>query len=186
MRKSGIPLKDKWPIYSQVKLIPPYKLKELSLSLRKEKQTIATVNGSFDLMHAGHLHILFEASKLADCLIVAINTDDSIKRYKGENRPIIPLQYRLQMMTAIGFVDYVTFFDEDDPRDILEVIKPDFHVNGPEWGVECVEADIVKKHGGQIHIITLKEGLSTSKIVETIHNLHDLKTGISETSKSVS
>lgn len=159
---------EKLPEFSLAKLVRPHELERLSRSLREREMTIATVNGSFDLMHAGHLHIIFEASKLADCLIVALNTDASIKRYKGEKRPIVPLSYRLQMMSAIGFVDYVTYFDEDDPRTILEMIKPNVHVNGPEWGENCIESEVVRKNGGRMHIITLQPGLSTSKIVEKI------------------
>lgn len=119
-------------------------------------------------MHAGHLHIIHEASKRADILIVALNTDSSIKRYKNKNRPIIPLKYRLQMMAAIEFIDYVTYFNETNPIKILSIIKPDVHVNGKEYGENCMEADIVKKNGGKIHIIDLIKNLSTSEIIKKI------------------
>lgn len=153
---------------SQKKIINPKDLDRLLLSLRNSKKTIVTLNGSFDLLHAGHLHIIYEASCQADVLIVALNTDSSIKRYKSVSRPIIPLQYRLQMMSAISFVDYVTYFDETDPKKILSVIRPNVHVNGAEYGENCIEAETVKEHGGKIHIVQLKEGLSTSKIIEKI------------------
>jgi len=118
-------------------------------------------------LHAGHLQIIFEASKKG-VLIVALNTDSSIKSYKSENRPIIPLEYRLEMMSALSFVDYVTWFDEVDPRHILSILKPDIHVNGSEYGENCLESDVVKSFGGKVHVVELVEGLSTSQIIKKI------------------
>ncbi len=136
--------------------------------LRQLNKTIVTLNGSFDLLHAGHLSILFEAKKQGDILIVALNSDSSIKQYKNKNRPIIELKYRLEMMSAIDVVDYVTWFDELDPIRILSIIKPDVHVNGAEYGFDCIEKDTVLKNGGRLHIVKLKEGLSTSNIIKKI------------------
>ena len=104
--------------------------------------------------------------------MVALNSDSSIRAYKGPTRPIIPLQYRMEMMAALEFVDYVTWFDETDPLRILAEIKPDVHVNGAEYGENCIEADIVKKYGGKIHIVNLIPGLSTSSILKKIQSLH--------------
>ncbi len=112
--------------------------------------------------------MIFEASKQADVLIVALNTDSSIKRYKSPDRPIVPLENRMAMMAALEFVDYVTSFDETDPKIILEIIQPDVHVNGAEYGAECLEADVVKKAGGRIHIVDLIPGQSTTNLVEKI------------------
>ncbi len=112
--------------------------------------------------------MIYEASKQAQVLIIALNTDESIQKYKGKARPIVPLFYRLQMISALSFVDYVTYFPETDPRKILDLIKPDVHVNGPEYGENCLEADIVKKHGGRVHIVPLKQGFSTSEIIKKI------------------
>lgn len=159
---------------SKKKLIQPEELKNKVSELRRQGLTIATLNGSFDLMHAGHLQIIFEASKTADILIVALNSDASIKAYKNPERPIIPLEYRLQMMAALGFVSFVTWFDETDPRRILSEIKPDVHVNGAEYGENCIEAPIVKQHGGKIHIVQLVPGLSTSQIIKKIISLEKL------------
>lgn len=99
-------------------------------------------------------------------MIVALNTDDSIKKYKGKNRPIVPLEERMQMMAALEFVDYVTWFDETDPRDILSKIRPNVHVNGAEYGKCCIEAEIVKAYGGRVHIVELIGRLSTTKLIE--------------------
>lgn len=137
-------------------------------TLRKEGKTIATLNGSFDLLHAGHLEILNQGSAQADVFIVALNSDASIKGYKGPDRPIIPLFFRMQLMSALECVDYVTYFDETDPRNLLSLIKPDVHVNGSEYGENCIEADVVKANGGRIHIVSLVPGLSTSALIQKI------------------
>lgn len=165
-----------WATFSKSKIIPPEQLSSKMAELRKSGKKIATLNGSFDLMHAGHLHIIFEASQAGDVLIVALNTDRSIQEYKSPLRPIIPLEYRLQMMAALGFVDYVTWFDETDPRNILSVIKPDVHVNGAEYGADCIEASTVKSHGGRVHIVPLVPGLSTSQIIKKIVSITSAET----------
>lgn len=156
---------------SKKKFILPNDLENKISDIRKQGLTIATLNGSFDLMHAGHLQIIFEASQVADILIVALNTDASIKAYKNPERPIIPLEYRLQMMAALGCVSYVTWFDETNPCRILSKIKPDVHVNGAEYGENCIEASTVKQYGGKIHIVQLVPGLSTSQIIKKIISL---------------
>lgn len=150
------------------KIIQPSDLKNKVAALRGEKKKIATLNGSFDLLHAGHLQIIFEASQVADILIVALNTDRSIQEYKSPKRPIIPLEYRLQMMAALQFIDYLTWFDETDPRMLLSTIQPDVHVNGAEYGENCIEAETVRSNGGRIHIVQLVPGLSTSSIIRKI------------------
>lgn len=151
-----------------VKYIDPLQLEEKVAQIKTEGKTIATLNGSFDLLHAGHLEMIYQASLQADVLIVALNTDRSIQAYKDPKRPIIALEYRLRMMAALEMVDYVTWFDELDPRVLLQKIKPHVHVNGAEYGENCVEADTVRAHGGRIHIVQLVPGLSTSQIIKKI------------------
>jgi len=141
--------------------------------LKAHGKTIGTLNGSFDLLHAGHLEMIYQASLQADVLIVALNSDASIKKYKSPLRPIIPLENRLQMMAALGMVSFVTWFDETDPRAILGLIRPDVHCNGAEYGADCIEADIVKEHGGKVHIVSLVPGLSTSNIIKKIKETCD-------------
>jgi D-glycero-beta-D-manno-heptose 1-phosphate adenylyltransferase len=157
--------------YIKNKCISPEQIRAKADELRAAGKSIATLNGSFDLMHAGHLHIIFEASQMGDVLIVVLNSDCSIQKYKSPSRPIIPLEYRLQMMAALGFVTYVTWFKETNPRVILNEIRPDVHVNGAEYGVECIEAETVKSNGGKIHIVNLIPGLSTSQIISKINQL---------------
>lgn len=154
--------------YIDHKIIDPKNIQDKVAQIRKNGLSISTLNGSFDLLHAGHLYILFEASKTADILIVALNTDASIKRYKSPLQPFIPLPQRVQLMAALAFVDYVTWFDETDPRHILNQIKPDVHVNGAEYGENCIEAETVKLNGGKIHLVDRIPGLATSQIVKKI------------------
>lgn len=157
-----------WSEAYKQKLIVPEKLIQTVKDIRSQGATIGTLNGSFDLMHAGHLQIVYEASLQADILIVALNSDRSIQTYKSPDRPIIPLEYRLQLMAALEFVDYVTWFDETDPIRLLDDIKPDVHSNGAEYGEDCIEADVVKRNGGRIHIVKLVPGLSTTQILKKI------------------
>ena len=154
--------------WKEEKYISPEALAEKILELRQEGKTIATLNGSFDLLHAGHLKMIHEASQQADVLLMALNSDSSIQKYKSPLRPIVPLEHRLEMVAALQFVDYVTYFNETDPIAFLELVKPDVHVNGAEYGDECIEAKVVKKHGGRIHIVQLAPGLSTSNLIKKI------------------
>lgn len=160
-----------WAEHYKKKVIDPELLPKKIIDWRKDGKTIATLNGSFDLMHAGHLHIIFEASKQADLLIMALNTDKSIQAYKNADRPIITLEYRLQMIAAIEFVDYVTWFDETNPIPILKVIKPDVHVNGAEYGLNCIESCTVSMYGGRLHLVDRIPGLATSEVINKIRQL---------------
>ena len=155
------------------KSIDPSRLEETCASFRAQNLSIASLNGSFDLLHAGHLYMIHQASLQADCLIVALNTDASIKRYKGPERPIVCLRDRLSMMAALEFVDYVTWFDESDPCRILSLIRPDVHVNGAEYGENCIEAETVKRCGGRLHLVKRIPGLATSEIIKTIRGSCD-------------
>ncbi|MBS0615025.1 MAG: adenylyltransferase/cytidyltransferase family protein [Verrucomicrobia bacterium] len=169
---SRSPKSEPLPFFAE-KYIPQEELVEKVKKLRSEGKTIATINGSFDLLHAGHLYMLHQASLQADVLIVALNSDASIQQYKSPERPIIPLLDRMKMMAALSFVDFVTSFEETDPRALLEKIRPDVHVNGAEYGENCIEAEVVRSQGGRIHIVDLVPGLSTTQIVKKIKSLCD-------------
>ncbi|MEL7431428.1 MAG: adenylyltransferase/cytidyltransferase family protein [Chlamydiota bacterium] len=157
-----------WEKESQKKQIDPTNLQGVITTLREQGKTIVTLNGSFDLLHAGHLHIIYEASLQGDILLVCLNSDASIRSYKGASRPIIPLKKRMQMMSACYFVDYVTSFDESTPNAILKIIRPNVHVNGAEYGKDCIEAPVVRSCGGRLHIVSLVPGWSTTQILEKI------------------
>lgn len=143
-------------------------LRPLAERLRAQGQTIVTLNGSFDLLHAGHLHIIDEARRQGDVLIVGLNSDASVRAYKGPTRPIVPEAYRAAMLLALRAVDYVHIFDETVPMPFLDEVRPHVHVNGSEYGAECIEAPLVTSHGGHIHVVDKVAGLSTSDIVSRI------------------
>ncbi|MCI0382755.1 MAG: adenylyltransferase/cytidyltransferase family protein [Chlamydiae bacterium] len=153
---------------TQQKIIHPDLIEESSLKWKKEGKTIATLNGSFDLLHAGHLEIIYQASLQADILLLGLNSDCSIKKYKSPNRPIIPLQYRLLLIASLFMVDFVTWFYETDPREWLKKVKPNVHVNGIEYKENCIEEDVVKKFGGTLHFVEKIPGLSTSEMIRRV------------------
>lgn len=155
-------------IYTHVKIIPPEEISKVIAKEKAEGKTVSSLNGSFDLLHAGHLQIIFEAKSVADVLVIALNSDASIKAYKSPLRPIIPLAYRMEMVAALSPVTYVTWFDEVDPRQILQKINPDIHVNGTEYGGDCVEAEVVRKMGAKLYLVERIPSLSTSEIIEKI------------------
>lgn len=156
------------PYWLEKKLVEPKRLEEFGSLLRKQNLTIATLNGSFDLLHAGHLYIISQAKMQADRLIVALNSDASIRQYKGPSRPIVPLNYRLEMMAALEFVDHVTWFEEAAPLALIEQIRPDVHVNGAEYGSYCIEADTVKSVGARLHLVDRIPSLATSELIQKI------------------
>lgn len=150
------------------KIVARASLATLITDLKQQGKTIVTTNGSFDLLHFGHVTMLEEAKSLGDVLIVGLNSDNSIRGYKGKYRPICPQQHRAGMLAALACTDYITIFDELTPIDLLDVIRPHVHVNSPEHGKECVERDVVERNGGRIHLAQLVEGMSTTQLIRRI------------------
>jgi rfaE bifunctional protein nucleotidyltransferase chain/domain len=148
------------------KIVQIKELEQLAADLRKEGKKIVTCNGCFDIIHVGHIKFLTEAKKQGDVLIIGLNSDKSVKANKGPKRPINNQNDRAEVLSALEIVDYVTIFDEEDPRGLLSIIKPDVHCNGEEYGEDCIEADVIKKNGGRIHLIKLVKGISTTKLIE--------------------
>jgi D-glycero-beta-D-manno-heptose 1-phosphate adenylyltransferase len=164
---------SRWKKERERKRVAPERLKEQVARWRGDGRTIATLNGSFDLLHAGHLYIIYEASRQADVLLLALNSDASIRRYKSPQRPIVTLEDRLQMVAALEWVTAVTWFEETDPRALLSIVQPDVHVNGAEYGADCIEAPVVRSHGGRLHLVDRIPGLATTEIVAKIKSLCD-------------
>ncbi len=148
----------------QNRLLGRAQLSPLATALRSQGKRIVTINGSFDILHSGHLHILREARDQGDVLIVGVNSDRSVRAYKGADRPFVGEQERAEMLLALRYVDYVHIFDEEVPMPFLEEVKPHVHVNGAEYGADCIEAPLVRNHGGRIHIVEKVPGLSTTAI----------------------
>jgi D-beta-D-heptose 7-phosphate kinase / D-beta-D-heptose 1-phosphate adenosyltransferase len=153
------------------RLLNRAQLAPLAQSLKAQGKRVVTLNGSFDLLHAGHLHILEEARRQGDVLIVGLNSDASVRANKGADCPIITESQRARLLLALRSVDFVHIFDETVPMPFLTEIKPHIHVNGSEYGPDCIEAPTVKAYGGEIHIVQKIEGLSTSKIIARIRSL---------------
>jgi len=146
---------------------------------RRRGQTVVFTNGCFDLLHMGHVRYLQEARNLGSCLVVAINSDDSVKRLKGPARPIIDQDERAEMLAALEWVDYVTVFDEDTAEAVIEALRPDIFVKGGSTPV-VVERDVVERYGGQVKTLGLVDGLSTTRIIERVLEAHDEKTRSSQ------
>lgn len=131
-------------------------------------KTIVTNNGSYDIVHLGHIEGLFVAKQQGDVLIVGVNSDKSVKSYKGPTRPINPEHMRMRLLAAMMCVDYVFSFDESVPMPWLEKIKPHVHTNGAEYGSDCIEKDTVEANGGKLFLLPMVDGYKTSNIIEKI------------------
>jgi len=150
--------------HDALRLVPRASLRGLAATLRAKGRRLVTVNGSFDVLHAGHLHILNEARSQGDVLIVGLNSDASVRSHKGPTRPIISDRGRAEMLLALRVVDYVHIFDEPDPIAFLSELNPDVHVNGAEYGENCIERDVVIRNGGRLHLVDRIPNLSTSAL----------------------
>jgi rfaE bifunctional protein nucleotidyltransferase chain/domain len=140
-----------------------------SASQRAAGKKVVFTNGVFDLLHAGHLDSLRRAKEEGDLLVVALNTDESVHRLKGEGRPILPLDQRMRLMAALEYVDCATSFDEETPANIIETVHPDILVKGGHYTIpEIVGHEFVQSYGGKVMSLPLVPGLSTSGIIETI------------------
>jgi len=134
----------------------------------KNKKIVFT-NGCFDILHVGHIRYLQEASQLGDILVIGLNSDASVKRLKGEERPINQEMERAEMLSALGFVDYVVIFDEDTPLNLIKMIEPDVLVKGGDYSNEyVVGTKEVEEHGGKLVLIPFVDGKSTTNIINKI------------------
>lgn len=129
-------------------------------------------NGCFDILHAGHVDYLEKARKKGDHLIVGLNTDNSVSRIKGKDRPIVDEISRSRILAALAFVDIVVLFNEDTPLALIELLNPDILVKGKDYDISnIVGADYVLQHGGKVETIELTEGLSTTNVINKIKEL---------------
>ncbi len=145
---------------------------ELAAFVRESQQRgerVVMTNGCFDILHAGHIAFLQEARALGDRLLVAVNDDDSVRRLKGEGRPVMPLRDRIALLSGLAAVDWVVQFPEDTPEALIGEISPDVLVKGGDYRVEdIVGADHVRRTGGEVRVLSFLEGHSTSRIIESI------------------
>lgn len=138
-------------------------------TLRQQGKTMVLTNGCFDLLHGGHIHLFKQAKKLGDFLIVAVNDDASIQRLKGSNRPIFPLEERLEVLEAIEYIDYILSFSQDTPRELISALLPDVLVKGGDWSPdEVVGREEVEGAGGKVVLIPYLPGYSSTDIIDKI------------------
>lgn len=155
------------------KILERTALKDKLEELRKKEKKIAFTNGCFDILHVGHVRYLREAKKTADVLVLALNSDSSVRSIKGEERPLIPEKERAEILAALEFIDFVTIFPELTPLELINYLKPDILVKGGDWPEEkVVGREEIKKWGGRVSIIPEVEGKSTTNIVEKIKKLY--------------
>lgn len=144
-------------------------IKSIREQLKKENKKVVFTNGCFDLIHSGHVDYLVKAREMGDVLILALNTDVSIKRIKGDKRPILKQDERAFIVSNLKPVDYVTFFNEDTPAEIIDELIPDILVKGADWSIEkIVGRATVESNGGEVKTIKFVNDQSTSNIIKII------------------
>jgi D-beta-D-heptose 7-phosphate kinase/D-beta-D-heptose 1-phosphate adenosyltransferase len=150
-------------IFSRLEFLP------VRETLRRQGKKLVFTNGCFDLLHAGHIRLFREARRLGQALIVALNDDASVRRLKGAERPVFPLAERLEMLEAVECIDYLTWFDEETPREIISELLPDVLVKGGDWAPDkIVGRPEVEAAGGRVVVVPYLAGRSTSSIIDRI------------------
>jgi D-beta-D-heptose 7-phosphate kinase/D-beta-D-heptose 1-phosphate adenosyltransferase len=140
--------------------------------LRADHQSVVFTNGVFDLLHPGHLRYLQHARNLGDALIVGVNSDRSVRRNKGPDRPINPEAERAEVLAALTCVDAVAIFDEETPFEIISALQPDVLVKGADWAQDAIVGrDIVEARGGRVVRVDVEPGYSTTAILDRVKNL---------------
>jgi rfaE bifunctional protein nucleotidyltransferase chain/domain len=151
------------------KIVDPEYVRLLSEELRRNNSVLVFTNGIFDLLHPGHVHYLNEARKLGTHLMVALNSDASARRIKGDRRPLNSLDERVEVLAALEAVSFVTWFEEDTPAEIIRSVHPNVLVKGSDWETEkIVGKNLVESYGGKVLTIPYLSGYSTSALIEKI------------------
>ncbi|MCM8813711.1 MAG: D-glycero-beta-D-manno-heptose 1-phosphate adenylyltransferase [Candidatus Omnitrophica bacterium] len=157
---------------SQRKILSLRALQKKIASFRRSgggAKTVVFTNGCFDLLHAGHVQYLERAKRMGDVLIIGLNSDASIRRLKGSARPIVPQRARAAVVAALGCVDYVTIFTADTPQRLIAALAPDILVKGADWKTADISgADTVRRAGGCVRRVRLREGFSTTQLIRKI------------------
>jgi len=149
------------------KILSPDELLGLRKRLRADGKTLVFTNGVFDLLHVGHVRYLAAARALGDTLLVALNSDNTVKKLKGDDRPIVNEAERAEILAALRQVDYVTVFDDVSPRSLIAALRPDVLVKGGDYGLDEIHGrEEVEAAGGRVVSLPFVEGLSTSAIID--------------------
>jgi len=150
------------------KILPRVAMKRERERLRADNQKLVFTNGAFDILHAGHVTYLNFARTQGDALIVGLNSDSSVKRYKGDKRPVNSEQDRALVLASLECVDYVVIFSEDEPKELIGEIIPDVLVKGADWAHYVSGRDIVEAHGGKVVLADMVQGRSTTGTIQRI------------------
>jgi len=143
-------------------------LKSVNLH-KKEGRKVVFTNGCYDIIHVGHIRCLQESKRRGDVLIIALNSDRSVRSLKGYPRPFIPQEERAEMVSALECVDYVIIFDQDNPLELINAIEPDVLVKGGDWNLNTIVGrDVVESYGGRVFALPLVPGISTTQIINSI------------------
>lgn len=156
-------------IKAKDKVIGRGKLIKRVRRLKKQGKKVVFTNGCFDLLHVGHVRYLNRAKQFGDVLVVGLNTDDSVRKLKGEERPLVAQEERAEVLAGLAAVDYITFFTEETPYNLINELRPDVLVKGADYKVkDIVGNDVVRESGGAIVRIPLAENFSTTGIIRDI------------------
>jgi D-beta-D-heptose 7-phosphate kinase/D-beta-D-heptose 1-phosphate adenosyltransferase len=151
------------------KIKAPKALKAIISDCGKKAKRVAFTNGCFDILHYGHVKYLEDAGKKGDLLIVAVNSDKSVKRLKGPERPLCPLRDRMRVLAGLSSVDYIVSFDEDTPAEIIRYLKPDILIKGADYKIKDIAGgEIVKSYGGVVKKIKFLKGFSVTSLINKI------------------
>jgi len=157
---------DPPPRVATAKIVERAHLAELLGALRGQGKEVVFTNGCFDLLHVGHVRLLQTARSLGDVLVVGVNSDASVRRLKGPDRPLVPAAERAEMVAALACVDWVTLFDEDTPCATLRDLRPHHHVKGGDYRAEDLpEAETLRELKARLHLVPLVEGRSTTGLL---------------------
>lgn len=147
-------------------------LSKLLSRLRAKGKRIVFTNGCFDILHVGHIDYLSKAKRLGDILVVGLNSDSSVKKIKGKNRPLNNERDRAKVLSSLSMVDYISLFSESTPKRLIKDLKPDILVKGGDWKIEdIVGGDFVRSYGGRVKRIPFIKGYSTTSLIKKIENL---------------
>jgi rfaE bifunctional protein nucleotidyltransferase chain/domain len=157
---------------ARTKIKSPRALRALIANARRRGRRVVFTNGCFDLIHVGHVRYLEQARRLGDLLVVAVNTDRSVRRIKGPPRPVVPQAQRAEVVAALGCVDYVVLFSTPTPQPLIARVRPDILVKGADWSVDQIAGKAeVEAAGGKVKTIPLSPGSSTTKLIKKIRAL---------------
>jgi D-beta-D-heptose 7-phosphate kinase/D-beta-D-heptose 1-phosphate adenosyltransferase len=163
MRTSGTGIR----LEKKIKSLP--QLQKAIRSLKSQRKRIVFTNGCFDLLHYGHVKYLQDARNKGDALIVAVNSDASVRKLKGKSRPIVPEKDRARVIAGLASVDFVVIFNQDTPLTVIQALKPDILVKGADWNPNAIVGkDFVESYAGKVTTIQFVKGLSTTNLIRKI------------------